>query len=53
MDGGEINSGEDNTMPSMDGDNKGMLDAIYANMDPSTMSINKPDDNDYSRCETR
>lgn len=37
----------------MDGDNKAMLDAIYANMDPSNMESNNPDNSDQSRCETR
>jgi hypothetical protein len=40
-------------MPSMDSDNKEMLDAMYANMDPSTMSINNLTGQDRSRCETR
>jgi len=53
MDRDENNSDYDNTMPSMDGDNKDMLDAMYANMDPSTSGSNNSNSYDQSRCETR
>lgn len=37
----------------MDGENKDMLSAIYADMDPSNMGSNKPETCDQIRCETR
>ncbi len=40
-------------MPSMDGDNKNMLDAMYADMDPFAISSKHPPDDDHERCETR
>ena len=49
----ESQSNDDNTIPSMDGNNKNMLDEIYANMDPSKMGSNNSDSSDQSACEIR
>jgi hypothetical protein len=46
-------SDANNTIPSMDDGNKDMLDAMYANMDPSTSGTNNPNNNDQSKCEIR
>lgn len=43
---------ETNPLPAMDAVNKDMLEAIYANMDP-TISINTPLGQGQSNCETR
>jgi hypothetical protein len=40
-------------MPSMDGENNNMLEAMYADMDPSTMSANDPNNIQPPGCETR
>jgi hypothetical protein len=37
----------------MDGDNNGMLNDMYANMDPSTMGSNYSNNSDQDRCEIR
>lgn len=43
----------DNAVPSMDNENKQMLDSIYASMDPSSMSLVDGSDAGESNCETR
>jgi hypothetical protein len=49
----ENHSDNNNTMPSMDDNNKDMLDAMYANMDGPTPGSNNPNCSDQSKCETR
>jgi hypothetical protein len=49
----EKQSGDNSQMPSMDGENNNMLEAMYADMDPSTMSANDPNNIQPPGCETR
>jgi hypothetical protein len=53
MDGEQKQSSDHDTMPSTDGENKNMLEALYADMDPSKMSANNPNCVQPSGCETR
>jgi hypothetical protein len=43
---------EDHSMPTMDGDNEGKLDAMYSSMEPSASSTGGSFD-DLSGCEVR
>ncbi len=44
---------DDHSMPNMDGDNEGKLDAMYASMEPSGTSTSESHDSDPSKCEIR
>ncbi|UJR36131.1 hypothetical protein I4U23_028865 [Adineta vaga] len=53
MDREETPTNDDASIPLMDNENKNMLNSMYQNMDPSSMSLTDGGDYDPSNCETR